>query len=351
MADLIRQTDRGLYCEAGDFFVDPWSPVDRAVITHAHSDHARPGSRVYLCAERGSGVLRERIGGEASIQSARFGETININGVRVSLQPAGHLLGSAQVRIEHQGEVWVISGDYKLQSDPTCDAFEPVKCDFFISECTFGLPIYRWREPQTVFDEVNEWWREGQTRRRTSILYAYALGKAQRILAGVDESIGPILAHGAVARFLPLYEAAGVKLPSVQRADPNIIQQTRGSALVIAPPSARNTPWLRKFGKQSSAFASGWMQVRGNRRRSNVDRGFVLSDHADWNDLLSTIRATGASRIGVTHGYTEPLARYLNEHSIPTKVYRTRFSDAGEEELESESEIHRRGAESAEEKH
>lgn len=338
MKDLIRQTERGLYCEAGDFYVDPWSPVDRAVITHAHSDHARPGSRWYLCAERGVGVLRERLGGEASIQSARYGETMTINGVRVSLHPAGHLLGSAQVRIEHEGEVWVVSGDYKLQVDPTCDAYEPVKCDVFISECTFGLPIYRWREPQLVFDEINEWWRENQTRRQTSILYAYALGKAQRILAGVDASIGPILAHGAVMRFLPLYEAAGVKLPQVQRAEPDIIKQARGSALVIAPASARNSPWLRKFGRQSSAFASGWMQVRGNRRRSNVDRGFVLSDHADWDDLLATIRATGASRIGVTHGYTDPLARYLNEQGIPTKVYRTRFSDTGEDELESETE-------------
>ena len=339
MPDLIRETDSGLYCEAGDFHVDPWAPVDRAVITHAHSDHARPGHRAYLCADRGVGVLRERVGSDATIQAARFGEVIALNGVNVSLHPSGHLLGAGQVRIEHRGEVWVISGDYKLQPDPTCQAFEPVKCDVFISECTFGLPIYRWRDAPIVFDEINQWWRDNKARKQTSILYAYALGKAQRILSGVDASIGPILVHGAVARFLPAYEAAGVKLPVVQRAESDAIKRTRGCALVIAPPSARNTPWLRKFGRQSSGFASGWMHIRGNRRRSNVDRGFVLSDHADWDGLLSTIRATGATRIGVTHGYTEPLARYLNERGTHTKVYRTRFSDTGEDELELEPQM------------
>ena len=341
MPDLIRQTDSGLYCEAGDFHVDPWAPVDRAVITHAHSDHARPGHRAYLCADRGVGVLRERVGSDAIIQAARYGEVIAMNGVNVSLYPSGHLLGAAQVRIEHQGEVWVISGDYKLQPDPTCQAFEPVKCDVFISECTFGLPIYRWRDAPIVFDEINQWWRDNRARKQTSILYAYALGKTQRILSGLDASVGPILVHGAVARFLPAYEAAGVKLPVVQRAESDAIKRTRGSALVIAPPSARNTPWLRKFGSQSSGFASGWMHIRGNRRRSNVDRGFVLSDHADWDGLLSTMRATGATRIGVTHGYTEPLARYLNERGTHTKVYRTRFSDTGEDELELEPQMNR----------
>jgi putative mRNA 3-end processing factor len=337
-SNLIEQTDRGLLCAPGNFHIDPWQPVDRAVITHAHSDHARPGSRSYLCAESGAEILRNRIGSDAAIQGVRFGEPIDMNGVRVSLHPAGHLLGSAQIRIEHRGEVWVASGDYKVQVDPTCEAFEVVRCHTFITECTFGLPIYRWRPPHEVFAEVNEWWRENQSRKQTSIIYAYALGKAQRILGGIDASIGPIIAHGAVQRFVEAYRRAGIVLPQVLRADPDVVKQTRGQALVIAPPSAARTPWLRKFGKQSSAFASGWMQVRGNRRRGNVDRGFVISDHVDWDGLLDTIRETGASRICATHGYSDVLARYLREQGVDACVYRTRFSDKGEEESDPDPE-------------
>jgi len=333
--ELIQQTDRGLHCPAGDFYIDPWQAVDRAVITHAHSDHARWGSRSYLAAASGVEVLRQRLGPEARIQSLAFGEAIDLSGVRVSLHPAGHLLGSAQVRVEHRGEVWVVSGDYKLQADATCESFESVTCHAFISESTFGLPIYRWPAVEVVFDEINQWWRDNQQRKRTSILYAYALGKAQRVLGGIDASIGPILVHGAIERFLPAYEAAGVQLPAVRRAEPDVVKATRGSALVIAPPSAANSPWLRKFGRQSSAIASGWMQVRGNRRRSNVDRGFVLSDHADWDDLLRAIQRTGAHTVGVTHGYVEPFSRYLTERGVNARIYHTRFSNVGEE-IESE---------------
>src|SRR5262245_25395988 len=342
MIELITQTERGLYCEAGGFYIDPWQPVERAVITHAHSDHARPGSRHYLAAQTGLEVLRERLGPEASLQGLPYRQRLEINGVQVSLHPAGHLLGSAQVRIEQSTgnrDVWVISGDYKVEPDRTCDPFEIVPCQAFITESTFGLPIYRWRLPEEVFREINEWWRDNQQRRQTSIIYAYSLGKAQRLLAGVDASIGPIIAHGAVSRFAEVYRRSGVVMPEVLRADPNVVRTTRGQALVIAPPSAARTPWLRKFGRQSSGFASGWMQVRGNRRRSNVDRGFVLSDHADWTGLLSVIRATGAEHIGVTHGYTESLARYLNESGLKARIYRTRFSHRGEEELELESSV------------
>jgi putative mRNA 3-end processing factor len=334
LPDLITQTDRGLYCEVGDFYIDPWQPVDRAVITHAHSDHARWGSASYLCAESGAGVLRDRLGAEAHIETAPLGDSISMNGVKLSLHPAGHLLGSAQVRLEHRGEVWLISGDYKTQSDPTCEPFEPIRCDVFITESTFGLPIYRWQASQEVFREINQWWLENQQHKRSSILYAYALGKAQRVLAGIDPSIGPIIVHGAVARFVEAYRRAGVKLPEILRAEPDVLKRTRGMALVVAPPSAARTPWLRRFGRQSSAIASGWMQVRGNRRRSNVDRGFVLSDHADWDGLLSTIRATGATRVCTTHGYTDVLARYLKDAGVEACTYRTRFSDRGEEETD-----------------
>jgi putative mRNA 3-end processing factor len=330
--DLITTTDAGLFCAAGGFHIDPWKPVDRAVITHGHSDHARLGSKRYLCAAGGEDILCARLGADINLQSVAYGEAFDLNGVRVSLHPAGHLLGSAQVRVEHHGEVWVISGDYKTQADATCAAFVPVKCDVFITESTFGLPIYRWKPQQTVFDEINGWWRENQAADRTSIIYAYALGKAQRLLGGLDPSIGPILLHGAVSRLTEVYERVGVKLPAWSHATPESAKQTRGKAMVIAPPSAQGTPWLRKFGEQSSAAASGWMQVRGNRRRGNVDRGFVLSDHADWDGLLSTIRATGAQRIGVTHGSVNPLARYLNENGWQASVYPTHFSNRGEEE-------------------
>jgi putative mRNA 3-end processing factor len=333
---LIVNTDRGLYCPAGEFFIDPWQPVDRAIITHGHSDHARPGSKRYLAANPGLEVLRHRLAideGGATIEGLAYGQRVRLNDVIVSLHPAGHLLGSAQVRLERDGETWVVSGDYKLHRDPTCDAFEPIACDTFITECTFGLPIYRWPAPEVVFDEIHSWWRENQQLDRTSIIFAYALGKAQRLLAGLDESIGPILAHGAIARFNEVYERAGVRLPAWKRAEPETIRAHRGRAMVIAPPSAISSPWLRRFGELSTAFASGWMLVRGTRRRSNVDRGFALSDHIDWPGLLESIEATGARAIGVTHGNTDVVARHLAERGYHATVYATQFSSRGEEQL------------------
>jgi putative mRNA 3-end processing factor len=322
---LLEPTDRGLYCAAGDFYVDPWRPVARAVITHAHSDHARAGSASYLTAERGVEILRDRIGAEATIQGTAFGETVMLGGVSVSLHPAGHILGSAQVRIEHAGEVWVVSGDYKTIPDRTCDAFEPLRCHVFVTESTFGLPIYRWRANDELVAEVNDWWRTNQQRGRTSVILAYALGKAQRVLAGLDPSIGPLLMHGAVDRYVPLYRAAGIELPDCCRATTENARATRGRGLVIAPPSAADTPWLRKFGDVSLAFASGWMQIRGMRRRRVVDRGFAISDHADWDGLLAAIDATGAEEVIVTHGYRSTLVRWLNEHGRIAHAIATAF--------------------------
>jgi putative mRNA 3-end processing factor len=314
--------------------VDPWGGVDRAVTTHAHGDHARPGSRRYLCAEPGVGVLRERVGADASIEGVLYGQAIDINGVRVSLHPAGHLLGSAQVRIEYRGEVWVVTGDYKLQPDPTCAPFESVKCHTLLTESTFALPIFKWRQPRVVFDDINAWWRANQAEGRTSVLFAYALGKSQRLLAGIDPSIGPIVAHGAVGRFVRAYAAAGVAMPEVHPGDEAGAKLVRGRGLVIAPGSADGSPWLRKFGAGSRAVASGWMQIRGTRRRRNLDRGFVLSDHADWPGLLQAVEASGAERVAVTHGYSQILARWLNEHGKQAWVIPTRFKGEGEDEPE-----------------
>jgi putative mRNA 3-end processing factor len=326
--ELITVNAEGLFCAPGRFYVDPWSPVDRAVITHGHSDHASVGHAHYLVARDGEHITRRRVG-DASIQTLAYGESLYVNGVRVSLHPAGHVLGSSQVRLEYGGELWVVSGDYKLQPDPTCAAFEPVRCQTFITESTFGLPIYRWRDPRELFDDVTRWWRENQAAGRASVMYAYSLGKAQRILASVDAAVGPIYCHGAVEVMNDAYRASGVALPPTQRAS----AQPRGhrfhDALIVAPPSAQGTPWTRRFGEQADAFASGWMQIRGVRRRKALDRGFPISDHADWPGLLNAIAATGAERVIVTHGYSDPLVRWLNEHGVHTERVATRFK--GEE--------------------
>jgi putative mRNA 3-end processing factor len=334
--DLLISTPSGLYCPPGDFYIDPWRPVERAVITHAHGDHARWGSKQYLCAAPGEGVLRIRLGPDARIESLPFGRSVDIRGVRVTLFPAGHILGSAQVRVEHAGRTWVASGDYKTTADRTCTPFEPIRCDAFITESTFGLPIYRWLPEQSVFDDVNAWWARNATEGRTSVVYAYALGKAQRLLSGVNPSIGPIFCHGAVERLNAGYRAAGVPLPETRYVGAAAKDQVFTEALVVAPPSARATPGLRRFGDYASAFASGWMQLRGTRRRRSVERGFVLSDHADWPGLQEAITATGARRILVTHGSTGPMVRWLREQGYEASSISTQYEGEQDEAAEPE---------------
>lgn len=321
---MLQITEQGLYCAAGGFHVDPWRGVERALITHAHSDHARAGSQVYWCVEECAGLLRERLG-PVAIETTRYGEVREIGGVRVSFHPAGHVLGSAQIRLEHRGEVWVASGDYKTQADPTCAAFEPVRCHTFITESTFGLPVYRWPRPEEVVAGIHAWWRENQREGRTSVLFGYSLGKAQRLLASVEEGIGPIFVHDAVRSLLRHYERAGVRLPSTEDATKEKVRAAEGRGLVIAPPAADNSTWLHSLGETSTAMASGWMLLRGTRRWRAADRGFALSDHADWDGLISSIRATGAERVLVTHGYTAQLTRWLNENGWGAEALRTRF--------------------------
>jgi putative mRNA 3-end processing factor len=327
---LLRRTDRGLYCEVGDFHVDPWAAVDRAVVTHAHGDHVAWGCRAYLAAAPGAGVLRQRLEPGARIRALRYHEAIDMNGVRVSLHPAGHILGSAQVRLEYRGEVWVVSGDYKTEPDPTCDPWEPVTCHTFVTECTFGLPVYRWPAPAAVFDEIHAWWRANQEADRASLLFGYALGKAQRLIAGLDPSVGPILTHGAVERLNGLYREAGIALPPTIHAAVSD-RATWPRAIVIAPPMADGSPWALRFGTQSTAFASGWMAIRGIRRRRAVDRGFTVSDHVDWPSLLAAIDATGAERIWATHGYTGVLVRWLREQSRDAEAIETGYGGEGED--------------------
>jgi putative mRNA 3-end processing factor len=328
---LLQLTENGLYCPAGDFHIDPWRPVERAVITHAHSDHARRGSQRYLAARPGARLLRSRLGDDTAIDPLDYGEAVDIRGVRVSLHPAGHILGSAQVRLEHGGHVWVVSGDYKLADDPTCAPFAPVRCHTFVTESTFGLPIYRWPAAAEVFADINAWWRQNRDDGRATLLFGYALGKAQRLLAGLDTSIGPVYTHGAVEKLNRDYRDSGVALPPTTYVGDLPRGTDWAGALIVAPPSAHGSPWVRRFGAASTAFASGWMRIRGTRRRRAVDRGFVLSDHADWPGLLDAVRATGAERVWVTHGYVTVLVRWLREQGIEAEGLQTHFEGERDE--------------------
>jgi len=331
---LLELTHPGFYCSLGDFYVDPWQPVDRAVITHAHSDHARRGSQRYLTSKPGGLILRARLGEGAHIQTLEYNERIDFGGVRGSFHPAGHILGSAQVRLEHQGEVWVVSGDYKLDRDPTSSAFEPIACHTFVTEATFGLPIYRWPAQSDTFAAIHKWWRANQEEGKASLLFAYSLGKAQRLLAGLDSSIGPIYTHGAVENLNRFYRSSGISLPATTFVGAAAKNTDWSQALILAPPSAQGTPWMRRLGDLSTGFASGWMQIRGTRRRRSIDRGFVLSDHADWPGLLNAIQATGAEHVWVTHGYTAVLARWLQEKGLEARPLQTQFIGETDEDNE-----------------
>ncbi len=325
MPALLTVTPDGLYCPAGDFHIDPWRAVPRAVITHAHADHARPGCGAYLAAEPAHHIMRTRLGNHITLETMAYGEERMLHPVKVSLHPAGHVLGSAQIRLEHAGEVWVVSGDYKTEADPTCTPFEPVRCHTFITESTFGLPIYRWEPPEVLFAQINAWWRANVVTGKCSILYAYALGKSQRLLAGLDPSIGPIYLHGAVETVTRAYRHSGVSLPATQPASVEPRKHSFAGAMVIAPPSAAGSPWAKRFEPASDAMASGWMRVRGTRRRRALDRGFVVSDHADWPGLLSAIKATGASTVLATHGFQAELARYLTEQGLDGRTLATQY--------------------------
>lgn len=297
--------ESGLYCPAADCYIDPWGAVERAIITHAHPENARAGSGSYLTSQDGEGLLRALLGQEANVQTATYGEAISINGVKISFHPAGHMLGSAQIRLEHQGEVWVVSGDYQLEPDLTCAPFEPVACNTFVTESAFGLPIFRW--PAEPIADINAWWRANQQAGKGSILFLHPIGMAQRVLASIDGSTGVIHAHEAIEPINQIYRAQGVRLPSTSA-------KIEPGGLILAPLSAHGSAWARSLKKMSDAMVSGWMRIRGPRRRRSLDRGFAFSNHADWPDLLRAIEATGAETILVTHAHRAPLSRWLEEH-------------------------------------
>jgi len=333
MSGTLAFTPSGIYCPAGDFYIDPWKPVNRALITHGHADHARRGMGSYLTTDIAAPVMRHRLG-DVSIDTIGYGERLQIGGATVSFHPAGHVPGSAQIRVDVAGEVWVASGDYKVVDDGLSTPFEPVKCHHFITESTFGLPVFRWQDQAVIAAQINDWWAACAAAGKTAFLGCYALGKAQRLMSMLNPDIGPILTHTAIENTNAVMRAQGIALPSTLQAGPDLNPKDHPGAIVLAPPSALGSAWARKFGPQEAAFASGWMALRGIRRRRAGDRGFVISDHADWSGLLAAIKDTEAESIYVTHGYTEIFTRYLNEMGWNAQVLQTEF---GGEDAEDEA--------------
>ncbi len=323
---LIEFTDKGLCCPQGKFYIDPWRPVDKAVITHAHSDHARWGSKSYLCHTYTKPLLQLRLG-DNPYETVDWGESVFMNGVKVSFHPAGHVIGSSQIRVEHNGEVWVVSGDYKVVNDGLSGQFEVVPCNTFITESTFGLPIYKWKTPEFINKDIQDWVVKNHADGKTSVIIAYSLGKAQRVIQAIAEVSPVIWVHGAIYNVQQTLVQAGWKLAEVKRITPETTKEELAGSVVVAPPSADGSAWMKRFPNHSVGVCSGWMQVRGNARRRNVDAGFAMSDHADWPGLLQAVKATGAEKVFVTHGFQATFSRYLNENGIESAEVKTEYGN------------------------
>lgn len=323
---LIQFTDKGLYVPQAEVYIDPWRPVQKAFITHGHSDHSRYGMQQYMATHAAVPVIKHRLGSHINISGVKFGETTTVNGVKFSFHPAGHIIGSAQIRVEYKGEVWVASGDYKVAPDNISEPFESVKCHTFITESTFGLPVFKWQHQATTMEEINSWWRRNAAEGRVSIIAAYSLGKAQRVINNVDHSIGKIFTHGAVENINEVLRTQGVLLAETTRVVQGQKPSMYAGSLVIAPPAAVDSSWSKKFKDFSTGIASGWMAMRGTRRRRSADKGFVLSDHADWDELLTAIKATEAERVFVTHGYTDIFSKYLSSVGYDAGIVKTEYT-------------------------
>ena len=322
---LLKFNEKGIYCERANVYIDPWKPVDYAIITHAHADHSRSGNKHYLSTKLSKPIIQHRLGSDISIEGIEYGEKRTIHGVEFSFHPVGHIIGSAQLRVEYKGEVWVVSGDYKLENDGISTPFEAIKCNVFITECTFGLPVFKWKEQQIIYNEINDWWKKNKAEDKATIISAYSLGKAQRILQNIDASIGTIYSHGAIYNTNEVIQNMGIDLIGTHLVDDSKTKKDFEGALVIAPPSAIGSSWQKRFPKHEVGIVSGWMALRGARRRSAVDRGFVLSDHADWEGLNQAIKATQCEKVITTHGYTDIFTQWLNEQGIDAQVESTEF--------------------------
>ena len=323
---LLELTDKGIFCAQGSFFIDPWRPVDKAIITHAHSDHAKAGHGSYLSHHFTKPILKARLG-NYHYESMEWNESVYINGVKISLHPAGHVIGSSQIRLEYQGEIWVVSGDYKTYDDGLSGSFEPVKCHTFITESTFGLPIYQWKIQEEQYQEVQHWIMQNQSEGYNSVLFAYSLGKAQRMTHAASRISDQIYVHGSVWNIHQALTDAGINLPMVTKLNAETSKSSKKNAVIIAPVSTLESPWLKNFSPYRTAVCSGWMQIRGQVKRNPADTGFVISDHADWNGLTNAVKATQAEKVLVTHGFSEIFSRYLNETGIEAGVLETIYGE------------------------
>lgn len=325
---MIKFTAKGIYCVPGKFYLDPWQPVDLAIISHGHADHAHWGMKKYLCHHFTVGILRSRIGPDIQVQGIGYQETIDINGVKVSLHPAGHIIGSAQIRLEYKGKVVVFTGDYKMQDDGLSTPFETVKCHEIITESTFGLPIYRWETVEQQNERLRAWIANNQSNKKTSVFIGYSLGKSQRILNAVQE-MGPVYVHNSIAKLNEAYSQAGIAMPPYQIADLKLGTKHLDGQIILLPPALLDSRLIQKIPHVAYAICSGWMQIRGARRWRSADAGFAISDHADWNGLLQAIKASAAEKVFVTHGQTAVFSKYLNEIGIEAEEVKTSY---GEEE-------------------
>lgn len=332
---LLAFNKNGIYCEVAGVYLDPWRPVDRAIISHGHADHSRWGHKKYITHHTNVPIIKHRLG-DITVSGKNYNESFTINNVTFSLHPAGHIIGSSQIRVEYKGEVWVFTGDYKLENDGVSVPYEVVKCNTFITECTFGLPAFKWTPQKQVFDNINNWWLENQSEGKTSVLFGYSLGKAQRLLKYLEPSIGTIYTHGAIENMTEVIRPM-VSLPKTVRITKETTKKELKGSIVLAPPSVHGSPWIRKMVPYVTASASGWMAFRGARRRRAVDKGFVLSDHCDWQELLTAVKSTGAEKIITTHGYTDIFAKYLKEQGYDARTEKTQY-DGQQDEVESKKE-------------
>ncbi|EAQ51331.1 hypothetical protein MED217_17350 [Leeuwenhoekiella blandensis MED217] len=333
---LLQFNEKGIYCAAADVYLDPWKPVEKAIISHGHADHSRWGHKAYITHHINVPIIKHRLG-EINVTGKEWGETFKIKNVKFSLHPAGHIIGSSQIRVEHKGEVWVFTGDYKTEDDGIATPYEPIKCHTFITECTFGLPAFKWRPQSEVFNDINTWWSANKAEGKTSVIFGYSLGKAQRLLRYLDTDIGKIYTHGAIENMTEVIRPLS-PMPETTRVTRETKKEELLGNIVVAPPSAHGSTWIRKMVPYVTASASGWMTFRGARRRRAIDKGFVLSDHCDWQGLLESIEATGAEKIISTHGYTDIFTRYLLEQGYDARTEATQYEGELGEETEKEQE-------------
>ncbi len=323
---MLVMTKQGLYCPAGNFYIDPSRSVDHAVITHAHSDHARRGSKNYYCNSSGISLLKNRLGQKISVTGYDYNEAFYLDGVKISFHSAGHILGSSQVRIEHHGEVWVASGDYKREPDPTCAPFEVVTCDVFVTEATFGAPSFKWPKQNDLGQEIMDWWNMNSALGINCVLFAYSLGKAQRVLGLLEPyAHKAVYCHPNVSSLNDCYRAEGIRLSPTQCLSQVASEETLHGELFLVPPSFLKTDAAKVIGEHyETAFASGWMAGGSSAfgRRSSYDRGFVMSDHADWSDLVRTVQESQAKTVYVQHRGQGALVKHLRKLGLKA------FSDA-----------------------